>query len=265
VRLLTWNVLLGGEERLDAICAILSAERPDLVVLEECVGWEDGARLGAVAEAIGVPANERHAVLGAANARPSGRRYPVGLLSRAPLIATRTHTKNVAHGIVEAELEIGGEPLFVLGAHLVSNDEGARLLEVGEILTIAPPEALRTRAYVLAGDLNALARHDPYPADLNDRLDRAGIHKYGQPPRFEVMDRLLDAGFIDALREEPRPYRWVTARRERRGEVVDTRTDYVLLSPPLAKRLVAAYVVDVGQASDHHAVVVELEEGPPPR
>jgi len=57
--------------------------------------------------------------------------------------------------------------------------------------------------------------------------------------------------------ERPRSSAWVTARRERDSEIVDTRSDYVLVSAPLAQRLVHADVV-VGAASDHHAVVAEL-------
>jgi exodeoxyribonuclease III len=256
-------VLLGGEDRFDAICAILAAEQPDLLVLEECLGWEDGTRLAAVAATIGVPADERHMVLGAANRRPSGRRHHVALLSRAPIAHSRVHAPNeVAHCMVEATLHDGtdGAPFAVIGAHLHANDEDSRLLEVEALLDIAPADAVRSGAWILCGDLNSLSRHDPYPDDLDQQLARAGIHKYGHPPRFEVMDRLFAAGWIDALRERPRCERWVTARRARgdAGAVVDTRTDYVLLSPALAPRLVAADVVDVNGASDHHAVVAEL-------
>lgn len=258
MKLMTLNVLVGGEDRFDAICALLAAARPDLLVLQECLGWDDGARLGEVAEAIGVAADERHAILGVANARPSGRRYHVCLLSRAPLARSRVHTQGFAHCVVEAELDFGGEPLVVLGAHLVSGDEDARLAEAAALLRIAPPEVLRNGSHVLAGDLNALARHDPYPGDFEDQLTRAGIHKYGHPPRFEVMDRLLGAGWIDALHARPRSARWATARREANGQVVDTRTDYLLLSPPLLRTLVAADVVDVHGASDHQALMIEL-------
>jgi exodeoxyribonuclease III len=259
MKLMTLNVLLGGEERLDAICSILAAARPDVLVLEECLGWEDSARLRAVADAIGVPADAEHLVHGTANARPSGRRYHVCLLSRAPIVSKRVHApEGVAHCVVEASILADGASLVVLGTHLVSSDEAARLGEVDVLLGIAPPEALRSGAYALCGDLNALARHDPYPVDLADRLSRAGIHKYGHPPRFEVMDRLLGAGWVDALHERPASPRWVTARRGLPGAAVDTRTDYVLLSPALAGRLVWADVIDVGAASDHHAVACEL-------
>ena len=258
---MTFNVLMGGGDRFEAICRILAAERPDILVLEECLGWEDGARLRAVAEAIGVPADEQHTVLGGANRRPSGRRFHVAVVSRAPIARSAVHTPDdVAHCLVEAELDLGGEPLVVIGAHLHANDEDSRLVEVDALLGIVPPDALRSGNWVLGGDLNSISRHDPYPPDLDEHLARAGVHKYGHPPRFDVMDRLYAAGWVDALRERPNGQRWVTARRARgeAGAVVDTRSDYVLLSPALLPRLVAADVVDVRGASDHHAVVAEL-------
>jgi exodeoxyribonuclease III len=261
MKVMTLNVLLGGEKRFDAIRELLAAEQPDLLVLEECLGWEDGARLSAVAEAIGIPADTDHTLLGVANARPSGLSHHIALVSRAPIARSRIHTpREVAHCLVEAELDLDGAPLRVLGAHLHANNEDSRLVEVSALLAIAPSDALRTEAWILCGDLNSIARHDPYPADLDDRLDRAGVHKYGHPPRFEVMDRLFAAGWIDALHERPRSDRWVTARRARGvpGAVVDTRTDYILFSTALAARLVGAEVIDVGSASDHHAVVAEL-------
>ncbi|HKE14854.1 MAG TPA: endonuclease/exonuclease/phosphatase family protein [Kofleriaceae bacterium] len=259
---MTFNVLLGGQDRFDAIRAIMAAVRPDILVLEECLGWEDGERLAAVAEAIGVPADEHHAVLGTANQRPSGRRHHVALVSRPPIARSQVHAPSeVAHCLLEAEVDVDGTPLTVIGAHLHANDEDSRLVEVEALLGIAPPDAVRAGEWVLCGDLNSLTRHDPYPPDLDQHLARAGVHKYGHPPRFEVMDRLFAAGWIDALRERPRDGRWVTARRARgdEGVSVDTRTDYVLLSPAPAARLVAADVIEVGGASDHHAVMAELQ------
>jgi exodeoxyribonuclease III len=259
MKVMTLNVLLGGEDRMDAICALVAAVQPDLLALEECVGWDQCERLAAIAAAIGVAADERHMVLGAANLRPSGRRLHVGLVSRAPIARSRVHAPpQVAHCILEVELEWRGAPLTMLAAHLHANDEDSRLVEVDELLAIAPAAALRARPYILCGDLNALTRHDPYPAELDDQLARAGVHKYSHPPRFDVMDRLLAAGWVDALRARPDSPRWVTARRGPCSAPVDTRTDYVLLSPPLAPRLRAAGVIDVGGASDHHAVAAEL-------
>jgi exodeoxyribonuclease-3 len=65
---------------------------------------------------------------------------------------------------------------------------------------------------------------------------------------------------VDTLRHRPASSRWVTAHRERGGEVIDYRTDYVFASPRMAERLLGADVVDVGQASDHHALVATFQD-----
>jgi exodeoxyribonuclease-3 len=41
---------------------------------------------------------------------------------------------------------------------------------------------------------------------------------------------------------------------------IDYRTDYILASPRMAERLIRAEVVDVGEASDHQAVVATFRE-----
>ncbi|WP_437972399.1 endonuclease/exonuclease/phosphatase family protein [Sorangium sp. So ce260] len=256
---MTFNILSGGEDRFEAILAIIAAARPDLLVLQECVGWEDGARLRAVADALGAPAGERHAVLGIANPRPSGRRNHVGVVSRAPLVTARVHAPEaLAHCLVEVELSLAGEPLLVLGTHLNAGSEDRRLTEARWLLSLVPPARFAAGLWALAGDLNALSPRDPYPADLDARLAAAGIEKYGSPPRFDTMDTLEAFGWADALLLRPRSPRWATALRGRAGALVETRTDYVLLSPRLAGRLALAEVIDVGAASDHHAVVAEL-------
>ncbi|WP_437594930.1 endonuclease/exonuclease/phosphatase family protein [Sorangium sp. So ce1000] len=256
---MTFNILFGGEDRFEAILAIVAAARPDLLVLQECVGWEDGVRLRAVAEAIGAPAGERHAVLGNANPRPNGRRNHVAVVSRTPLAGARVHAPEaLAHCLVEVELSLGGEPLVVLGTHLNAGSEDRRLTEARWLLSLVPPARFEAGLWALAGDLNALSRRDPYPADLGARLAAAGIEKYGSPPRFDTMDAIEAFGWADALRQRPRSSRWFTALRGRDGAQVETRTDYVLLSPRLAGRLALADVIDVGAASDHHAVIAEL-------
>ena len=102
--------------------------------------------------------------------------------------------------------------------------------------------------------VNALSPRDPYPADLPDRLRRAGTDKYGQPPRFEVIAELEAAGWVDALRAGATPPVWVTARRTRGGVAIDYRTDYVFASGSLAPRLGGARVLPVDGASDHEAI-----------
>jgi exodeoxyribonuclease-3 len=75
-----------------------------------------------------------------------------------------------------------------------------------------------------------------------------------------VLDTLESFGWIDTLYHRQAPAQWVTARRERGGVVIDYRTDYILASPRMAERLEGAEVVNVGTASDHHAVVATFRE-----
>lgn len=246
MRALTLNVLFGGEDRFTALCDVVKSAAPDVVILQECVGWEHG-RHREMAAALGFPVD--NALLGLGNPRPSGTRYNIAILSRFPILRTVTHATGFAHCALEAELDVQGERIVVVGTHLVWSSEDERLQEAAHLLDVAK------HAHILAGDLNALTRHDPYGPDLDEKLQRAGIHKYGHPPRFDVMDALLSAGWVDALRARPRDARWVTALREKQGVVVETRSDYVLVSRALAPRLQLAEVVDVGEASDHHAVI----------
>lgn len=267
MRVMTQNILFGGEERFAALCEVLSAARPDVLVLQECNGWEDSERLRELAQVLHIPDDERHLFLSRSNARGSGKRYHLALLSRIPLLSARVHADGVAHSIFEARLAGSGHgPERVLfGAHLIAANEDARLAETAVLLSLVGPCLARGDEVILAGDLNALSPGDPYPGDLDERFARLGIVKYGRPARFDVMQRLFAAGLVDVLARRADGAPWVTAVRGRRdggiddGERVDTRTDYVLLSPSLAPRLRGCGVVDVRDASDHHGVYADLE------
>lgn len=271
MRVVTQNVLLGGEQRFAALCHVLHAAQPDLLLLQECLGWEDGVRLAALARSLGIPADDRHCFLSHSNPRGSGKRYHLALLSRLPILTARAHTQGLAHSLLDATVALptadSATPratLRILGAHLVSSDEDARLAEAEILHSLVSAGLARGEDLLLAGDLNSLSPHDPYPADLGERCARLGITKYGHPARFDVLRRLLSTGLIDAHVRRVEGTLWASAVRGRRdggpdsGERVMTRTDYVLLSPSLAQRLLGGGVIDVDQASDHLAVFADL-------
>jgi exodeoxyribonuclease III len=256
MKVMTFNILNGGEERFDAILDVVRGQMPDLLVLQECAKWEDGVRLAEIAKTLGVPNVPEHVVLGLANPRPSGARYDVALFSRIPIQAHHTHTDEpIAHCVVEAKTET----LNVIGIHLTSHDEDQRIAELAVLERILDGYDRERDKVLVAGDLNALLRDDPYDAaDLAASLSAAGIDKYGHPPRFDVMDRLTGRGLLDALRRAPATPAWATAPRTKNGVSIPLRTDYLLVSKPLAADLASSWMVDVGAASDHHAVVAEL-------
>ncbi|NOK36580.1 endonuclease/exonuclease/phosphatase family protein [Corallococcus exercitus] len=262
LKVMTLNILMGGEDRMPLLLALIAREAPDVLVLQECLGWEDGERLAQVAAALGLPATEAHVRLGTARPRPSGRRYHVAVASRRPLRSARVHANAhfIGHCLLECELETGAGPLTLFAAHFDAHHETLRFVEARYLRSLIEPGAFGERAFLLAGDLNSLSRADPYPVDLADRVRRARLDKYGHPPRFDVVDDLEGFGWVDTLRLKPASPQWATARRQREGEVIDFRTDFVFASPPLARRLMGAQVVDVGTASDHHAVTASFTD-----
>jgi exodeoxyribonuclease III len=263
LKVMTLNVLFGGQDRFEALLALLARESPDLLVLQECLGWDDGERLRRVTAALG-PEGTVHAHLGSARPRGSGNCYHVCVVSRLPLRSLRVHNNPhfIGHALVQCELDAGG-PLTFFGTHYDAHHETLRFVEARYLRSLIDPEAFREGLYLLAGDLNSLSRKDPYPVDLADQVRLAGVDKYGHPPRFDVTDDLESFGWVDTLRHRPASPDWVTARRVRNGVTIDYRTDYIYASPRMAERLVHTRVIDVGEATDHNAVMATFRTSEP--
>ena len=262
LKVMTFNLLMGGEERMALILSLIAHEEPDVLVLQECLGWEDGERLNQVAAALSLPATESHIRLGLARPRPSGSRYHVAIASHPPLRSTHVHNDPhfIGHCLLQCELETDLGALTLFAAHFDSHHENLRFVEARYLRSLLKPSVFGEGAFLLAGDLNCLSRADPYPVDLADRVRRAGMDKYGHPPRFDVVEELEGFGWVDTLRRRPASSQWATARRQRNGECIDFRTDYLFASPRLAEKLLGAQVVDVGKASDHHALTATFTE-----
>jgi len=258
MRVMTWNVLVGAEDRFDAILSRISRTRPDLLVLQECLGWEDRVRLRRVCDALGIPDDSRHTVLGPARPRGSGKRYHVAVVSRPTLDMVVTHNdpKVLGHCLVEAV--IGDWTLW--GAHFDSHTEDLRVVEARYLRSRIDPQRFASRKFLLAGDLNAISRRDPYPADLAAKVAAAGTDKFGHPPRFDTIGELESAGWVDLLYAGRKPKRWITASRDRGGVHIDYRTDYLFASPALASTLKSIEVVEAAGASDHDAVVADFTQ-----
>jgi endonuclease/exonuclease/phosphatase family metal-dependent hydrolase len=231
---MAYNVLVGGEGRLQDIAAVIDRERPDAVALLEAT--ETGA--SALAETLGmerVVAESNHPF-------PRELGICVAWLSRRPIARAEHHALPELSKTL-LEIEVDGVQLFA--THLASRHEAADHPREGEMRAIA--HVLPVGDALLVGDLNALARGDPV-GDPPPGIERRG-DALPQTPR-EVLVPLADAGYVDCYRavhpEEP-GYTYP-------AETPWLRLDYVFASPRLAPTLRDCDVVRTElarRASDH--------------
>ncbi len=260
MKLISYNILDGGRDgqdgsRLERVLGLLQRERPELLLLSECCGFErDHEReLHRFERALGMS--------GLLATADSG--YHLALFWRGDALLHEAEVLRVgfAHVALRARLTLNGRACKLLGAHLNPASGEARLREAQRL-------AGQVRPYepaLLLGDLNAVSPRDA-----------AGAHPERWPQRYRERhlrpDGTLDtravaaleaAGLIDldaalhAAHTQPTwPARRFAADRPRQ------RLDYALASAPLARRASACAPLqddDAQQASDHLPLCLELQ------
>jgi endonuclease/exonuclease/phosphatase family metal-dependent hydrolase len=159
IRLLTYNILLGGAHREERILAVLRRSRADLIALQEV---RDDGFVEHLAEELGMS----HV------AGPPSDGGPLGLavLSRLPIVAQRNHRHPGmlrSHLVVTAEMR-RGRRLRLHAVHLAARfgerakGEARRLRELNAVLDDIAREP--PCPHLLAGDFNTLAPGDALEA-----------------------------------------------------------------------------------------------------
>ena len=174
LRVLTYNIKDGGLGREQPILAVLTAARPDVIVLQEVYeqtdlhGWAAALDMAAV------------------RARGNTRRH-LALLSRLPIITCESYHPNppIHTALLAAELQTeAGHTLSLFGAHLMAGPFVAmelwRLWEIATILKRVG--ASSANPALLVGDFNAIAP--------GDRVD---VQHWPQPLRLILA---LQAGHV---------------------------------------------------------------------
>ena len=200
LRVVTYNILLGGERRQDLIVDLLKRLDADVVALQEVT---DPAFIPILAEKL-----EMNAVVGEAS---DGSSLSLAVLSRWPIVSwrNRRHPQRMLRSHLECEIAVdGAQPTVRIHClHLAArfgesaNGETRRMREMSAVLggiDEAPPGP-----HLILGDFNALAPGDGVRATLFFRrmakLRRAGLvvalpdGTVGPRRRAEVEDRLDEA------------------------------------------------------------------------
>lgn len=264
LRVGSYNVMDGGEDRWSGQMNLLASLDLDILGIQEAKHWDrnDGARLNETAEALGMQPLF-------APSRSHG--CHLVLLYRWPRVRCLRFQADIScgrfhHTASRAQLVVEGfdQPLCVLHTHLHPFSPSARLKEAGWLTEYAAPDRLS----LIIGDLNTggLTDKDPddwgsVPAHLQSRhrLVRPD-GSYGGTDR-RAMRALMEAGFVD-----PPQHLGITPPRTAGhwgggSEPWDRRSDYVLLSPRVAPALRDHEVVDTPESqglADHLPVIDTL-------
>jgi exodeoxyribonuclease III len=193
MRLVSYNILDGGEGRADALAAVIEARRPDVVGL---------------VEAESLPVLERIAArLKMDFIQALGKKGASALLSRWPIAETINHAplqKNITKSLLEARvIEPTGREWFFgvlhFHAHAAENDERIREAELADVLDIFARHRTAATPHLLLGDTNAnspVQQIDPAKCKKSTRQEWQT--NGGHIPR-RVIQRLLDEGYTDTL------------------------------------------------------------------
>ena len=280
LRVMTWNVWWrfgDWRARREAILAVLRAEQPDVVGLQEVWATEDENLAGWLAERLGMefawspsPAPQRWqrrlAGHGADHGDVGAIDFGNAVLSRHPLLEQRIAPLPAGTGEDEGRTALQvlvDTPRGVLPfttTHLNSSpaESAVRVAQVGELVPFVAGSRERSGGRyppVLTGDFNAVETSDEVRV-------ACGYETAGPVEGFVLVDswRFAEPGADGLTWNRRNP--WVA-----RVHQPSARIDYVLvgLAPfsghgsVRAVRLTATDPVDGVWASDHAAVVVDLE------
>ncbi len=252
-RLLTYNILDGGEGREAALIDIIRAAAPDVVVMPEVMHL---AILERMASELAIEECRL------ANGPDGGRR--VGVLSRLPILSWRSLPVGRAwrEGVELSVCPGGGRLLTIYGLHLRALNAWSlaswRTQEMRIVL-----EHIRRAApspHVLAGDFNAIVPGDQVRAvwNLTRLWAQARLWFQVGPVMRRALRPLLEAGYVDSFRTlHPRDDGFTFPASGPKA-----RIDYVFADPVLRPTLRECRVVTqpdaVKIASDHLPVVAEF-------
>jgi endonuclease/exonuclease/phosphatase family metal-dependent hydrolase len=195
MRIVSYNILDGGEGRADPLAEVIEAQRADLVGLVESADLSVVERIARrfkmdYVQAVGVKQTKAST-----------------LLSRFPIKDSINHaarTDGPGKSLLEATVVTPTSGELVVGVvHLTAGayeaDEQTREKEIAHVLELFAGHRAANRPHVLMGDFNSnspVQRVDPGKCKEKTRM--AWEANGGQIPR-RVVQRLFDAGYVDSL------------------------------------------------------------------
>ncbi len=246
LRLLSYNIRLGGADREKPLASVINACEPDLVILQEVIRPDVVERL---ATACGM--------------KSWGAQHgdSLGFLSRVSIAHHAWHNIRFARRRY-LEVVLAGSGARIFGVHLSaihSNlTERRRAYELKSLLSQIARH--QSGFHLLTGDFNTLAPGEQLDvARLPQRL-RAFVWMTGGTIRWTTIKLMLDGGYADAYR---------IFHKDDEGFTFPTwdphvRLDYTFVPAVFAVRVTRCEIVrdapGVRDASDHFPLLSEFSE-----
>ncbi len=250
MRLVTYNILHSGMGRLDPIYETLLYLAGDFVGLCEV---QDPRAAAYLAGKLGM----EHAV-----AEASDGKHHVALLSRVPIQRTvnlGVAGRGIERGALEVMVRTDAGPLRIVVVHLPSGidpaSEKRRLAQLNLLLPLL--EAERDTPTAILGDFNADSPHHPTDLAAMSAQRRRLLDESGGKLSYDVVERMLAAGWSDAYQISHRgqPQHTLTTGFPAQ------RVDYIWLDHALVGRLAHAGIDSGGfspYCSDHFPLWADL-------
>lgn len=243
LRLLSYNIRYGGLGREQALGRTIRGLDPDVVLLQEAT---HPAVVEAVARASGMPA------------WGSLRGHSVAWLSRRPVAEQTWHPIRGSRRTF-LELVLAESEVRLIGVHLTAlHTNWTERQRVRELRALLGGIAGRERNAVIAGDFNTLAPGEELDLRQLPRRLRVLTWLTGRTIRWETIQIMLDAGFLDAFRllhPDDAGHTFPTWRPH-------VRLDFVFVPGVLGPSVKRCEVVKgngAPEASDHFPLVAELD------
>lgn len=253
MRIVSYNILEGGGGRADKLADVIRSQRPDVVCLVEA---EDEAVLATIAEKLKmdlVPA--------------PGNKRGSALLTRWTIRDSINHAplhKALSKSLLEATVVTPAGQTWAFGvahfhAHAGEEDERKREAELDVVLDAFAQRRRGGSPHFLCGDFNANAPAQHIDLSNAEPDTREEWERNGRQVPRRVVQRILEAGYVDSLRavrgeEADRTYSFTT---QHPGQ----RVDYIFTYGIDTRRIKDAWVLrdeKAQHASDHFPVGVEV-------
>ncbi|MGN6369476.1 MAG: endonuclease/exonuclease/phosphatase family protein [Phycisphaerae bacterium] len=258
MKIMAYNILEGGEGRIDPLAEVIRLADPDVVMVAEA--WEEGLfqKLADRVGRGGVIVDRFRAE------NPRNKEGAVGVLSKLKIVEAVNHaaldgrfTKGACHVVLETKTG----KLPIVGVHLHARetiaDEEERLKELPGVFAIG--ELFRGRPHVIAGDFNAYHPAQIVEAEKLREKTKGRISKQGWEVPRDVVREILERGYVDAHALHHPPAEFGTSFTTSHPAA---RVDYVFVTPELCGQVKGCEVFKPEMArfaSDHFPVVCELD------